>query len=275
MCFHDLLCRYRTILRLAAVIAFFAVGVGIKASGPERESSELAPLLEGDGVAPAGCRPAAGQGKVLTTLNLEGVPPLQFPDDDSLVAHYWRRAKTAEALAREVERQFDLTVCYGERCKAVDHMLEAMLAELRILYADDPPFIAAMEASQAAWLDYSEAQFAMRFPDWETGGYGSSASMVSSLVREGIIIDRIRELMPWYVGTDCEDEHSIGDGSLRCNDSIARTKEQLRADGHLPLNPTDICDETTPETDWLEPIRQQVEVRRLESKASTYGSSSE
>jgi hypothetical protein len=82
----------------------------------------------------------------------------------------------------------------------------------------------------------------MRFPDWETGGYGSSASMVSSLVREGIIIDRIRELMPWYVGTDCEDEHSIGDGSLRCNDSIARTKEQLRADGHsrstLPTSAT-------------------------------------
>jgi len=181
--------------------------------------------------------------------------------DDSLVAYYHRRYELARTLRSDVETQWDMNVCTAEGHEALTNMMLAMLAELRLLYADDPAFLSALDASQETWAHYAAAQHRLRFPDPGEPS-GSSAMMVAGGQDSVQIWSRIKVLMEWYQGEDQSEGKSIDNGSVRPDYTLAEIRTRLRAEGILPLKPADIGDiPDVGEADWLEGIRQSIEER--------------
>lgn len=165
--------------------------------------------------------------------------PMLFPDDDSLAANFWRRYRRSDYLFNSVMTQFDLNITSDQEWRSLDWMIQAMIAELRLIYEDDAQFIDKMEKSQSAWEAYCKGQLEMQFP---TDGIdmGSSYPMVYHLAAVSLSMDRICELMQWYMGLDNSEGGYLGMGSLDYNVAIEARKASLRAEGRLPLRASDI-----------------------------------
>ncbi len=177
-----------------------------------------------------------------------------FPGDDSLTAVFWRRYLRAEALFRDAMTQFQSNVCSDQEDLSLEWMIRAMVAELRLLYSNDPDFLAALDASQKAWEDYAEKEIALRFPGYPEvmHDYGTSTSTVYHQASIEVSLIRVRELMPWIMGEDSSGGQWIGLGTLCYDDCLALKKETLRARGLWPLKPVNIGIDPTYGDEYLD-----------------------
>jgi hypothetical protein len=164
-----------------------------------------------------------------------------FPDDDSLTAVFWRRYHCARSMSGGAMTQIEMNIGSDQADLSLEWMLKAMVAELHLLYADDPAFLAALDASQKVWEDFVVKSLALRFPGYpdEIQDFGSSTAMVYHGASIPLVLRRVRELMPWLMGEDCSDG-MYGMGSLMSDKEIALRKEALRERGLWPLVPANI-----------------------------------
>jgi hypothetical protein len=167
-----------------------------------------------------------------------------FPDDDSLTAYFWRRYQKAEYLRNCASTQFELNVCASQASVSLEWMLDAMIAEIRLLYADNPEFLVALNASQKVWKDFT-TKAEDRLRDEMVENCGSSAMMEFYYSVIPAVLRRINELTPWLMGVGEQDGYFKLSGSPSANDEIAYRKEKLRAFGLWPLRPENIGADTT------------------------------
>lgn len=69
-------------------------------------------------------------------------------------------------------------------------------------YNEDAAFIAALRASERAWIKFRDAEVRMKFPETEPGYYGSSYPMSFSAYKAELTRARTRELRQRLGGVD-------------------------------------------------------------------------
>lgn len=83
-------------------------------------------------------------------LWLKRARQMQFPDDDSLVAYFWRKYKNSEGLLSSAMTQSDMNVASDESWRFLGCMMQALLAKLLLIYAGSPQSINIIEKSQGS-----------------------------------------------------------------------------------------------------------------------------
>lgn len=190
-----------------------------------------------------------------------------FPDDDSLTAYFWRRHQKANYLENCAYSQFEMNVSASQASASLKWMLDAMLAEIRLLNADSPEMLEALDASQKAWADYANKQYMFSNPPSDEDR-GSSAMMVYHHATMPAVFQRIRELMPWVMGLDSSGGKYLDTGSLSYDYDIAYQKEKLRAFGLWPLRPENIGASTAYGDSFMQEVEESIEARTAEWEKS-------
>lgn len=93
-----------------------------------------------------------------------------------------------------------------------DKELNAVYKKVAKEYKDDAAFIAALKASEKAWIKLRDAQVKMKFPEDEPGYYGSDYPMCVSAYMAELTRARTKELQQWLDGVE---EGDVCAGSMK------------------------------------------------------------
>jgi hypothetical protein len=114
--------------------------------------------------------------------------------------------------------------------KAREAKLKATLAEIRSLYSDNQKFLAALNTAQKKWDEYCSAMLEARFPGEDKRvEYGSVYDLVATMIRTGMINERIKELSLWTEGTE---EGDVSAGSVKWKKDLAKIRKSRKAKEH-------------------------------------------
>ena len=106
--------------------------------------------------------------------------------------------------------------------------LDSLVAEIKRLYADDKPFLAALNASQKKWSAYCASVIDMQFPHEDiVGEYGSAYFIVAPLITADLIKARIKQLSQWTEGYE---EGECGTGSIKRREELAELRAKQQSD---------------------------------------------
>ncbi|MDH4408739.1 MAG: DUF1311 domain-containing protein [Verrucomicrobiales bacterium] len=96
--------------------------------------------------------------------------------------------------------------------KEADKKLNSLYQKILKDYADDPVFIASFKKAQRCWITFRDAQLKMKYPDRETGYYGSIQPMLETIYLTELTKDRIKALQVWIDGVQ---EGDLSGGTVR------------------------------------------------------------
>jgi DNA phosphorothioation-dependent restriction protein DptG len=81
--------------------------------------------------------------------------------------------------------------------KKVDARLNNVYQQILKLYGKNPIFIKNLKVAQRIWVQFRDAQLAMKFPERGTGYYGSALPMCQALYLKELTERRVKELEVW------------------------------------------------------------------------------
>jgi len=200
---------------------------------------------------------------------VEADASMQFMDDDSLAAYFWRRYVRSDRLLRSVMSQYDMNVASDQSEVSVEWTIAAMVAELRLLNEDEPDFVAALDASQRAWQTMRDAWYNDLIEQVRSGEMdcGSSTPMVCHRMGMKMLFVRLGELLPLYRGGAGASEALLGLSNPRDNNELARRKKELAAAGRWPLKPADIGADTAYGDGYLNQMEESLNAQDEESES--------
>jgi uncharacterized protein YecT (DUF1311 family) len=95
--------------------------------------------------------------------------------------------------------------------KKTDKKLNEVYQEIMTKYKAKTNFIKCLKNAQGLWVQFRDAQLAMKYPEQEPGHYGSVLPMCQESYLTELTETRIKELQAWLA------EHKEGDV---CNGSV-------------------------------------------------------
>lgn len=110
------------------------------------------------------------------------------------------------------QTQQDADVAGDTDYQKADRELTSVYGKIIEEYKDDAAFIAALRASERAWIKFRDAEVTMKFPETEPGYYGSSYPMCVSAYKAELTRARTRELRQWLDGAP---EGDVCGGSVK------------------------------------------------------------
>ncbi|WP_421877919.1 lysozyme inhibitor LprI family protein [Marinoscillum sp.] len=96
--------------------------------------------------------------------------------------------------------------------KKVDAELNKVYQQIMKEYADDPTFLDALRTSQRNWITFRDSELKMKYPDRESGWYGSIHPMCVSYYLAELTNERTTKLKTWLTGIE---EGDVCAGSVR------------------------------------------------------------
>lgn len=75
--------------------------------------------------------------------------------------------------------------------------MQSVLQQIHTRHAADPLFLKSLDAAQAAWLKYLDAELTARFPHKEPQFYGSVYPMCFAHERANLLLQRTKALKLW------------------------------------------------------------------------------
>ena len=97
------------------------------------------------------------------------------------------------------QTQSDMNQESGVSYKQVDARLNKVYQDILKLYSKNPLFIKNLKVAQRLWLQFRDAQLAMKFPERGNGYYGSVLPMCKTLYLQELTERRVKELEVWLV----------------------------------------------------------------------------
>lgn len=104
------------------------------------------------------------------------------------------------------QSQFEMNQDAGRERKSADDKLNHVFKQIQQKYAKNPVFLKNLKSAQRIWLQFRDAQLAMKFPDRSPGYYGSVLPMCQANYLRDLTIARTKELEEWLkpnVEGDC------------------------------------------------------------------------
>lgn len=95
------------------------------------------------------------------------------------------------------ETQLDLNNCAGADADRANAEMQSVLQQIHTRHAADPLFLKSLDAAQAAWLKYLDAELTARFPHKEPQFYGSVYPMCFAHERANLLLQRTKALKLW------------------------------------------------------------------------------
>lgn len=97
---------------------------------------------------------------------------------------------------------------YKQADKELNDIYKTILSE----YKSDTIFIKNLKASQRIWISFRDAELKVKYPENESGNYGSVYPMCVSVYMEKITQERIKTLKEWIDGIE---EGDVCIGSIK------------------------------------------------------------
>ena len=94
----------------------------------------------------------------------------------------------------------------------VDSELNSTYQKILKEYKSDTIFTKNLKVSQKLWVQFRDAEMKMKYPDRESGYYGSVQPMCWSMYKEELIRERLKTLKVWLEGVE---EGDVCNGSVR------------------------------------------------------------
>ncbi len=113
------------------------------------------------------------------------------------------------AVAQDAYREM-ITTAYADHAQAVEAM-EALVARVHVLYAEDAVFLQAFDRSQQAWERYRDAQLEALYPG-DPSQWGSIRGFCVSQAALQMMQARIAQIGLWVTGVE---EGEVCAGSIR------------------------------------------------------------
>lgn len=104
---------------------------------------------------------------------------------------------SASAPALLAQSQLEMNQAAGNEFAAADKKLNSVYQQILRKYAKNPLFLKYLKTAQRLWVQFRDAQLAMKFPDREPGFYGSVLPMCKSNYLAELTVDRTKQLEEW------------------------------------------------------------------------------
>jgi DNA phosphorothioation-dependent restriction protein DptG len=97
------------------------------------------------------------------------------------------------------QKQSDMSEESGVSYNNVDARLNNVYQQILKLYGKNPLFIKNLKVAQRLWVQFRDAQLAMKFPERGNGYYGSVLPMCQAIYLKELTERRVAELEVWLV----------------------------------------------------------------------------
>ncbi|WP_295446594.1 lysozyme inhibitor LprI family protein [uncultured Thiodictyon sp.] len=103
-------------------------------------------------------------------------------------------APTATLVA---QTQFEMNQGSSEEYQSADRKLTTAYQRILRKYAKNPVFLKNLKSAQRRWIQWRDAELAMKFPERETGFYGSMLPMCQAGYLTELTVTRTKQLEAW------------------------------------------------------------------------------
>ena len=110
------------------------------------------------------------------------------------------------------QTQGDMNKEANESYKKADKELNDIYKTILSDYKLDTAFIKNLKASQRIWITFRDAELKVKYPETESGYYGSVYPMCVSIYLEKLTRERIKTLKEWIDGIE---EGDVCKGSVK------------------------------------------------------------
>jgi len=100
------------------------------------------------------------------------------------------------------QTQSDLNKKANEAFQTADNELNVIYKKILSDYKTDTLFIKNLKASQRIWITFRDAELKVKYPETESGYYGTVYPMCASIYLEKLTEDRIKKLKEWLDGIE-------------------------------------------------------------------------
>ena len=114
------------------------------------------------------------------------------------------------------QTQSDLNRDAENSYEAADKELNNVYKKTLTEYAPDTLFIKNLKISQRLWIEFRDAEMAMKYPAYGASHYGSASAMCWLIYEEQLTRERIKTLMQWLDGIE---EGDVCHGSVKIKSS--------------------------------------------------------
>lgn len=152
--------------------------------------------------------------------------PLSLLASEDYVACY-ETARTQEEMAS----------CATKELKAAEAELHQVYQHVHKLYQHDPIFLSKLDATHKAWLQFRDAQLALKYPHQDKGQtyYGNSFSMCYTQTMMQLTQAAVVTLKQWETGTV---EGDVCAGSMRIANAVPTDSTDLMSMHDKPTHGT-------------------------------------
>ena len=119
---------------------------------------------------------------------------------------------TLLALTGFAQTQYEINQDAENSYKKAEQELNDTYQKILKEYASDTSFISHLKAAERLWIEFRDAELAMKFPPEPAGSYGSVLPMCESQYMEQLTRDRIKTLKVWLDGIE---EGDVCTGSVK------------------------------------------------------------
>jgi uncharacterized protein YecT (DUF1311 family) len=110
------------------------------------------------------------------------------------------------------QTQSDLNEAEHKKYLSADKELNSIYQKILEEYKEDTSFIKNLKQSQKIWIQFRSAEMKMKYPNRESGHYGSALPMCWSIYLTELTNQRIRTLQEWLNGVE---EGDLCSGSVK------------------------------------------------------------
>ena len=110
------------------------------------------------------------------------------------------------------QTQSDLNEAEHKKYLKADKELNSVYQKILKEYKEDTSFIKNLKQSQNIWVQFRDAEMKMRYPNRESGHYGSVLPMCWSIYLKELTDERIKTLQVWLNGVE---EGDVCAGSVK------------------------------------------------------------
>ena len=107
------------------------------------------------------------------------------------------------------QTQSEMNQDAGKAYKVADKKLNDVYQKIIKLYSKNTLFLKNLKIAQKLWVQFRDAQLAMRYPERGQGYYGSILPMCQAIYLTELTNKRVKELEEW-LGNPAEDEGCAG-----------------------------------------------------------------
>jgi uncharacterized protein YecT (DUF1311 family) len=110
------------------------------------------------------------------------------------------------------QSQAEMNEKANESFKKADKELNEIYKTILTDYKSDTLFIKNLKSSQRIWITFRDAELKVKYPETESGYYGSVYPMCVSIYLEQLTLERIKTLKVWIDGIE---EGDVCTGSVK------------------------------------------------------------